>query len=96
MACLFYFTVAVAVFGPMYFLWTFWRDAQKRQWNYTTESTRAMYVDIAKTMISASGIAVALVASSASPLRAADSIVRFCSRAGVVSGDFAIARGLGV
>jgi hypothetical protein len=85
MAYLFYFFVSVAVFGPAYFLWTFWRDARKRNWNYTTESTRAMYVDIAKTMVTASGIAVALVASSASPLRAVDSIVRFCSRAGVVS-----------
>jgi hypothetical protein len=85
MSVLFYFFVAVAVGGPAYFLWTFWDEAQKRKWNYTTESTRAMYVDIAKTMVTASGIAVALVASSASPLRAVDSIVRFCSRAGVVS-----------
>ncbi len=85
MSCLFYFLVATVVIGPAFFMWTFWRDAKKRGWTWTTETSRTMYVDVAKTLITASGIAVALVASSAAPLRTVDAIVRISARAGVVS-----------
>jgi len=76
MACLFYFVVATVVIVPAYFIWTFWRDAKAREWNWTTEASRTMYVDVAKTMVTASGIAVALVASSSAPVRTVDAIVR--------------------
>jgi len=82
---LFYFAVLLVVISPAFFLWTFWRDAKARAWNYTTDTSRAMYVDVAKTLITASGIAVALVASSAAPFRGVDPIVKFLARTGVIS-----------
>jgi len=85
MAFLFYFLVALAVACPAIFFWTFWHDAKVRGWNWTTEASRTMYVDVVKTQITASGIAVALVASSSAPLRAVDAIVRISARTGVVS-----------
>lgn len=85
MTFLFYFLVALAVVCPAIFFWTFWRDAKKRQWNYTTDASRTMYVDVAKTLITASGIAVALVASSSAPMRSVDVIVRISARGGVIS-----------
>jgi len=76
MTCIFYLLVVLAVAIPGIFMWTFWRDAKGRGWNWTTEASRTMYVDVAKTLITASGIAVALVASSSAPPRAVDAIVR--------------------
>jgi hypothetical protein len=85
MAPLFYFLVALVTVGPAIFFWTFWHDAKKRGWNWTTEASRTMYVDVAKTLITASGIAVALMASSSAPPRAVDAIVRISVRTGVIS-----------
>ena len=86
MTCLFHISVAIVVLGPAFFMWTFWRDAKRRGWNWTTEASRSMYVDVAKTMITASGIAVALVASSSfTSLRQVDAIVKSSARIGVVS-----------
>jgi hypothetical protein len=82
MECLFYLCVAVAVVIPTIFVWTFWRDAKRRDWKWTTESSRAMYVDVCKTLITASGIAVALVASASA--RATDQVARISARVGVV------------
>jgi len=83
MTCLFYLFVLIAVTGPTVFMWSFWRDAKGRQWNYTTDTSREMYVDVVKTLITASGIGVALVASASG--RALDSIAKFSARVGVVS-----------
>jgi hypothetical protein len=85
MAFLFYFFVALSVVLPAIFFWTFWHDAKAHGWTWTTDASRMMYVDVAKTLITASGIAVALVASSAAPLRAVDAIVKISARAGVIS-----------
>ncbi len=85
MAFLFYFFVAILVAGPAIFMWTFWREAKARGWNWTTEASRTMYVDVAKTLITASGIAVALMASSSAPARAVDPIVRTSARIGVIA-----------
>jgi hypothetical protein len=68
MTYLFYLVVAVAAIGAllfMYSMYSFWRDSQVRGWNWTSHESRGMYVDAAKTLITASGIVVALVASSA-------------------------------
>lgn len=92
MACLFYLFVLIAVAVPAIFMWTFWRDAKGRQWNYTTDTSREMYVDVAKTLITASGIAVALVASASA--RAQDSIAKSSTRVGVVSLIICIAASL--
>jgi len=82
MALLFYLGIAVVLGVPIPFLWSFWRDAKKKGWNWTTESSRAMYVDICKTLLTASGVAVALVASD-SP-HASDSIAKSSARWGVI------------
>lgn len=92
MACAFYLLVLLAVAVPTVFIWTFWRDAKARHWNYTTDASRAMYVDVVKTLITASGIAVALIASASS--RTLDSIARFSTRVGVVSLIICIAAAL--
>jgi hypothetical protein len=83
MACLFYLIIFIAVVGPAIFMWSFWRYAKQRQWNYTTDASRAMYVDVAKTLITASGIAVALVAVAFA--RASDEVAKFSARVGVIS-----------
>lgn len=92
MVYLFYLFVLIAITVPTLFVWTFWRDAKGRQWNYTTDASRGMYVDVAKTLITASGIAVALVASASA--RATDSIAKFSTRVGVVSLIICIAASL--
>jgi len=84
MTCIFYLLVVLAVAIPGIFMWTFWRDATGRGWNWTTEASRAMYADVAKTLITASGIAVALVASSSTSPRAVDAIVKTSARVGVI------------
>lgn len=48
----------------MLFVGSFWRVARTKGWTYITPDTRNMYVDGAKTLITAAGIAVALLASS--------------------------------
>jgi hypothetical protein len=83
MAFLFYTFIVIVIVGPAIFMWTFWRDARGRQWNYTTDISRAMYVDVAKTLITASGIAVALVSSASA--RVSDDVARFSARVGVAS-----------
>jgi|SRR5579859_118255 len=83
MAYLFYLFVLIAVAAPTIFVFSFWRDAKGRQWNYTTDSSRGMYVDVAKTLITASGIAVALVASASA--HTLDSISKSSTRIAVVS-----------
>lgn len=92
MAYLFYLFVLIAIIVPTIFVWTFWRDAKGRQWNYTTDTSREMYVDVAKTLITASGIGVALVASASG--HAMDSIAKFSTRVGVVALIICIAASL--
>jgi hypothetical protein len=83
MRWLFYVSLAVAIAAPAIFMWSFWRDAKARQWNWVSDTSRAMYVDVVKTLITASGVAVALVASNSA--RAVDSIAKSSARVGVVS-----------
>jgi hypothetical protein len=80
---LFYLFVLIAVLAPAKFVLSFWLHAKQLGWNYTTEDSRGMYTDVTKTLITASGIAVALMASIST--RAADSIAKSSSRVGVVS-----------
>ena len=53
------FAVAVIVF-----IWDFWAKAQHHGLRWSSTNSRNMYVDVFKTMITACGIAVALMASS--------------------------------
>lgn len=67
MACstyAFYSLLTLAVLGPLGFVSYVWYEGRKRDWNWTQGDSRAMYVDAAKTLITASGIAVALLASA--------------------------------
>jgi hypothetical protein len=63
--CIFYVFVFVVAAAPLLLVWHYWHEAQTKGWDWTNEQSRSMYVDAAKTLITASGIAVALLASSA-------------------------------
>jgi hypothetical protein len=60
----FYALVVVVAVAPVLLVWHFWHEARVRGWAWTSVDSRNMYVDGAKTIITASGIAVALLASS--------------------------------
>jgi hypothetical protein len=60
-------------------------EARKRGWAWTNPDTRNMYVDGAKTLITASGIAVALLASSSvASARTASPVVAFSAKVAAV------------
>lgn len=82
MTCVFYIFVIAVIVAPSTFVWSIWRDAKRKNWNWTTESSRTMYVDVSKTLITASGIAVALVASDL--VRASDLTAKVSARIGVI------------
>ncbi len=69
----------------MPFVWHYWHKAQTRGWDWISKDSRNMYVDGAKTLITASGIAVALLASSAVVwARTTNSLVAFSAKVAVV------------
>ena len=95
MPCLSIWTVTFYIFVlslailPVFLTLHFWKEARTREWNWINVDTRTMYVDGAKTMITASGIAVALLASSAvSTVRTANSLVGFSAKVAAVVPDF--------
>lgn len=59
----FYGAVLFIQLPIVWFIWSFWDKANNLGWRYTNDDSRDTYVDVANTMITASGIAVALVAS---------------------------------
>lgn len=83
--CVFYAFVLVLAVSPMLFVWSVWREAKTRGWDWSSEESRNMYVDAAKTLITASGIAVALLASSTvASARTTSDLVSFSARVAVV------------
>lgn len=54
----------LAVTVPLVGFYTFWRDAQRHQWDWINEESVKMNVDAAKTFLTASGIAAALSVAS--------------------------------
>jgi hypothetical protein len=81
----FYIFVASLLVLPCWFIWQYWDKAKKRELRWLNQDNRNMYVDALKTMITASGIAVALVASSAvASARNKNPIVEFSARIAVV------------
>src|SRR5260370_17014267 len=79
--CLFYVFVFALAVAPTLFVWSYWHEAHTRGWFWISEDSRTMYVDGAKTMITASGIAVALLASSpVSSARTTTSLLAFPSK----------------
>src|SRR6266851_10118198 len=83
--CLFYIFVCVVALAPLVFVWHYWHEARTKDWGWTSTDSRSMYVDGAKTLITASGIAVALLASSSvSSARTTSSLVAFSAKVAVV------------
>ena len=60
---LFYGLVILLQIPIILFVWSVWDEAKTFGWRWTNSDSRDTYVDVAKTMITAAGIAVALVAS---------------------------------
>src|ERR1700687_1698795 len=84
--CAFYGFVALVTFLPMLFVWSVWHLARTRGWSWIRQDTRNMYVDGAKTLITASGIAVALLASSSvASAKTAVPLVAFSAKVAAVS-----------
>jgi hypothetical protein len=54
----------IGIIGPEICVYRIWRVTLQQQLMWTTENSRTMYVDVAKTFISASGISVALLAAA--------------------------------
>jgi hypothetical protein len=62
--CFFYVFLFIVGASPWVLIRHFWNKAKEHGWAWTSVDSRTMYVDAFKTMITASGIAVALLASS--------------------------------
>lgn len=85
MTCFFYIVAVLLVVVPMVFVWSIWYEARVRQWNWISEHSRTMYVDGLKTMITAAGIAVALLASSTvSTVRTGNSLIAFSAKVAAI------------
>jgi hypothetical protein len=85
MTWLFYLLVVLAPVMPLAFIWSIWKEGQSHEWNWINVQSLTMYVDAAKTLITASGIAVALVAASAiSPTKNLDRAVISSAKVGVI------------
>lgn len=83
--CFFYVFVFALAVAPILFAWSYWYEARTHGWDWISEQSRSMDVDGAKTLITASGIAVALLASSAvASARTACSLVAFSAKVAVV------------
>jgi hypothetical protein len=85
LTCLFDFFIFVLAAVPMLFVWHYWYEARTRGWDWISEQSRNMYVDGAKTLITASGIAVALLASSTvASARTTNNLIAFSAQVAVV------------
>jgi CBS domain containing-hemolysin-like protein len=83
--CIFYVFVAGVGAAPFLFVGHYWHEARTKGWSWTSQDSRNMYVDGAKTIITASGIAVALLASSSvSSVRTTNGLVAFSAKVAVV------------
>ena len=84
--CAFYVFVSVLVALPLLFVGLIWHESRMRGWAWISADSRNMYVDGAKTLVTASGIAVALLASSSvASARTASALVAFSAKIAAVS-----------
>ena len=82
---LFFAFVFSLIVVAWWFVWQFWDKARNQGLRWINVDSRNMYVDGIKTMITASGIAVALLASSAvASARTTNGIVAFSAKVAVV------------
>ncbi|MGB6476330.1 MAG: hypothetical protein WBF04_19950 [Candidatus Sulfotelmatobacter sp.] len=85
MHCIFYVFVSAVGATPLLLVWHYWHVAKTKGWSWSSIDSRNMYVDAFKTIITASGIAVALLASSAvGTVRTANPIVAFSAKVAAV------------
>jgi len=82
---IFYVFVSCVALTPFLLMLDYWYKARTRDWGWTSEDSRDMYVDGVKTIITASGIAVALLASSFSSGRTSNPIVTFSAKVAAVA-----------
>jgi len=83
--CLFYAFISAVSLAPVIFVWHYWHEARTKDWGWTSIDSRTMYVDGAKTLITASGIAVALLASSSvSSVKNTNGVVAFSAKVAAV------------
>src|SRR5216683_3471026 len=84
--CVFFTFVTLLALAPVPFVLHYWREARSLGWQWISDNSRNMYVDGAKTLITASGIAVALLASSSvASARTANPLVAFSAKVAAVS-----------
>lgn len=85
MACFFYAFVSVVGASPLLLVWNYWHGARTKGLAWTSVDSRNMYVDGFKTIVMASGIAVALLASSSvTSQRTKDEIVALSARVAAI------------
>ena len=83
---MFYSFVTLLAITPLALVRHYWHEAQKYDWQWISDDSRNMYVDGAKTLITASGIAVALLASSTvASARTVSPLVAFSAKVAVIS-----------
>jgi hypothetical protein len=83
--CAFYVFVLALAGAPFLLVSHYWYEAKTKGWNWSSVDSRDIYVDGAKTIITGSGIAVALLASSVFSQRTtANSLVVFSAKVAVV------------
>jgi hypothetical protein len=81
----FYVFVSVVAIVPFGIVWHYWHEAKTKGWSWTSQDRRNMYVDGVKTIITASGVAVALLASSSvSSGRTINNLIAFPAKIAVV------------
>jgi hypothetical protein len=51
---------------PAVIVWDFWHEHTRQDWDWITQYGRDMYADVMKTLITASGVAVALIVTALS------------------------------
>ena len=89
--CVFYVFVTLLIVLPQLFVGFVWYEARTRGWAWTSTDSRNMYVDGAKTLVTASGIAVALLASSSvASARTGSGLVAFSAKVAAVSLIFCV------
>src|SRR5580658_6515285 len=82
--CVFYVVASLVALAPLWFVFHIWHDAQTKDWFWSNEDSRNMYVDAAKTLIAASGIAVVLLASRVSTENHGSDIAAVSAKVAVV------------
>jgi hypothetical protein len=83
--CIFYVFVSCAALAPLWLIWDFGHRARTQGYGWTLEANRDMYANEVKTTLTASGTAVALVASNYSAGRASNIMRRLAAVGAAVS-----------